>query len=63
MIEMETIEKTTWTSRPALQKMIEETAGNIGKPQKIEKADDCQKTFKKIFLKSGQNLKKLTARN
>ena len=55
---METIEKTTWTSRPALKKMIATTAGNIGKPQKIEKVDDVQKTFKKLFLNSGQNSKK-----
>ena len=46
-----TIEKTTWTSRPALKKMIEETAGNIGKPQKVEKADDCQKTFSHLWAK------------
>ena len=42
---METIEKTIWTSKPALKKMILATAGNIGKPQKIEKADDTQKQF------------------
>ena len=42
---METIEKTLHTSRPALEKMILATAGSIGKPQKIEKADDTQKFF------------------
>ena len=51
MIEMETIEKTTWTSRPALKKMIATTAGNIGKPQKIEKADDVQKTFSHLWAR------------
>ena len=54
-----TIEKTIWTSRPALKKMIEETAGNIAHPKKIEKVDDVQKTFKKLFLISGQNSKKI----
>ena len=48
---METIEKTIWTSKPALKKMIIATAGNIGKPQKIEKADDCQKTFSHLWAK------------
>ena len=56
---METIEKTTWTSRPALQKMILATAGNIALPKKIEKVDDVQKTFKKLFPISGQNSKKI----
>ena len=55
-----TIEKTIWTNRPALKKMIEETAGNIGKPRKIEKADGCQKTFSYLWSKFKKNL---TARN
>lgn len=46
-----TIEKTIWTSKPALKKMIEETAGNIGKPRKIEKADDTQKTFAQFWAR------------
>ena len=54
-----TIEKTLHTSRPALKKMIEETAGNIALPKKIEKVDDVQKTFKKLFPIFGQNSKKI----
>lgn len=52
MIEMETIEKTVWTSKPALEKMINATAGKIGKPIKIEKADQTQKTFAKVWAKT-----------
>ena len=48
---MKTIEKTLHTSRPALKKMILATAGNIGKPQKIEKADDVQKTFSHLWAR------------
>ena len=48
---METIEKTTWTSKPALQKMILATAGNIAYPKKIEKVDDVQKTFSQVWVK------------
>ena len=54
-----TIEKTLHTSRPALKKMIATTAGNIAYPKKIEKVDDVQKTFKKLFPISGQNSKKI----
>lgn len=50
-----TIKKTVWTSRPALEKMIEITAGNIGKPRKIEKADDTQKTFRQLWAKTKKN--------
>lgn len=46
-----TIEKTLHTSRPALEKMILATAGNLGKPRKIEKADQTQKTFRQVWAK------------
>ena len=54
-----TIEKTIWTNRPALKKMIATTAGNIGKPRKIEKADDCQKTFFLLRAKKMKNYSNL----
>ena len=47
-----TIEKTLHTSRPALEKMINATAGKIGQPIKIEKADQTQKTFAKVWAKT-----------
>lgn len=50
-----TIEKTTWTSKPALEKMIEKTSASIGKPRKIEKADDTQKTFCQVWAKTKKN--------
>lgn len=49
-----TIEKTIWTSRPALEKMIEKTSDSIGKPIKIEKVDQTQKTFLQIRAKKNQ---------
>ena len=55
-----TIEKTLHTSKPTLEKMIVATSGNIGKPQKIEKTDDVQKTFSHLWAKFKKNL---TARN
>ena len=55
-----TIEKTTWTNRQALEKMIATTAGNIALPKKIEKVDDVQKTFSHLWAKFKKNL---TARN
>ena len=55
---MKTIEKTIWTSKPALKKMILATAGNIGKPQKIEKADDTQKFFLGLRAKKDEKSSK-----
>lgn len=49
---MSTIEKTVWTSKPALEKMIVATSGKIGQPIKIEKADDTQKTFCQVWAKT-----------
>ena len=46
-----TIEKTTWTSRPALEKMIEKTSASIGKPIRIDKVDQTQKTFAHLWAK------------
>lgn len=46
-----TIEKTIWMSKPALEKMIEETSASIGKPRKIEKADQTKKTFAQLWAK------------
>ena len=58
MIEMETIEKTTWTSRPALKKMIIATAGNIAHPKMIEKISSVEKTFSHLWAKKFSNLQK-----
>lgn len=41
----ETIQKTLHTSRVALEKMVEMTFGNIGRPKKIEKNSEVEKTF------------------
>lgn len=46
-----TIEKTIWTSKPALEKMIEITSSNISKPIRIEKVDQTQKTFAQLWAK------------
>lgn len=49
-----TIEKTTWTSRPALEKMIRTLVGNR-KP--VDKYDGLGVPKRKNFL-GGQNFKK-----
>ena len=49
------IKETLHTSRGALEKMVEMTFGNIGKPMKIDKVDDAQKIFLGLRAKKIKN--------